>query len=139
MNPALQFLARFLSATVQVLSKSGSTCASLGDGPNIIRKAETYGRSPLQLESSYINPSPKSHNPPPPLILRSHSFSWSETLTSICVALQEILFMLLLMTRDYVGDVSCKAPWQTFTAFEAGSALPQRPRNVPAAGRPLAF
>ena len=47
--------------------------------------------------------------------------------------------MLLLMTRDYVGDVSCKAPWQTFTAFEAGSALPQRPRNVPAAGRPLAF
>lgn len=90
MNPALQFLARFLSATVQVLSKSGSTCASLGDGPNIIRKAETYGRSPLQLESSYINPSPKSHNPPPPLILRSHSFSWSETLTSICVALQEV-------------------------------------------------
>jgi len=46
--------------------------------------------------------------------------------------------MLLLMTRDYVGDVSCKAPWQTFTAFEAGSALPQRPRNVPAAGRWLA-
>jgi hypothetical protein len=93
--PALQFLARFLSASVQVLSKSDSSrtvtdMCILEDGPNIIRKAETYGRSPLQLESSYINPSPKSHNPPPPLILRSHSFSWSETLTSICVALQEI-------------------------------------------------
>lgn len=110
----------------------------LEDGPNIIRKAETYGRSSLQLESSLSQPltvSPQSHNPfpaPNPSLsffflersVGKHLRRTAGNPITLCSGLEIILIL----------GGSCKAPWQTFTAFEAGSALPQSP-----AGLPLAF
>ncbi len=131
MNPALQFLARFLSATVQVLSKSDSTCASLKMVRISSVRLKHTGDLPCNSSQVYINPSPKSHNPPRPLISSLSIIFLERNIDKNLRRTAGNPFTLLLRTRDYLGDVSCKAPWQSFTAFEAGSALPQRPRNVP--------